>query len=85
MRINPSVLSFVLLTHHSSSSYSRGLDGTEFVPGTIGLNNLRATDYMNVIIQALALVSPLRDFFLTDERHEAYASPPNFATEIRYY
>jgi hypothetical protein len=84
-----------------SRSYSRGLDGTEFVPGTIGLNNLRATDYMNVVIQvgiqfanrnplcfdmllvakALALVSPLRDFFLTDERHEAYVEAPTFTTK----
>ena len=37
-------------------SYSRGLDGTEFVPGTIGLNNLRATDYMNVVIQVRSFV-----------------------------
>ena len=37
-------------------SYSRGLDGTEFVPGIIGLNNLRATDYMNVVIQVRSFV-----------------------------
>ena len=29
-------------------------------------------------MQALALVSPLRDFFLVDQRHEAYAAAPVF-------
>lgn len=31
--------------------YSRGIDGTEFIPGTVGLNNLKNTAYLNVIIQ----------------------------------
>jgi len=44
--------------------YSRGIDGTEFIPGTVGLNNLKNTAYLNVIIQALTCVSDLRDYFL---------------------
>jgi hypothetical protein len=32
--------------------------------GFIGLNNLKHTDYVNVVVQALAHVPPLRDFFL---------------------
>lgn len=54
--------------------YSRGLDGTEFIPGTIGLNNVRKTDYINVVLQALAKVSSLRDFFLSSEFTNAYQS-----------
>ena len=33
------------------AQWSRALDGTEFLPGTIGLNNIRMTDYINVVIQ----------------------------------
>jgi U4/U6.U5 tri-snRNP-associated protein 2 len=35
--------------------------------GFIGLNNIKANDYVNVVIQALAHVKPLRDFFLADK------------------
>ena len=44
--------------------YARGIDGTEFIPGTVGLNNLKNTAYINVVVQALMAVSELRDFFL---------------------
>jgi U4/U6.U5 tri-snRNP-associated protein 2 len=44
--------------------YGRALDGTEYYPGCLGLNNLKNTDYVNVIIQALCRVKPLRDFCL---------------------
>ena len=36
--------------------------------GAVGLNNLRATDYINVVLQALMRVAPVRDFFLQQER-----------------
>lgn len=48
----------------TESTYRRSLDGTEFIPGTIGLNNIKKTDYANVIFQALAHMSTLRNFFL---------------------
>lgn len=32
--------------------------------GFIGLNNLKNTDYINVVVQALAHIPPLRNFFL---------------------
>ncbi|TMW60496.1 hypothetical protein Poli38472_000538 [Pythium oligandrum] len=38
--------------------------GVSYLPGFIGLNNLKHTDYINVVVQALAHVPPLRDFFL---------------------
>ena len=44
--------------------FARGLDGTDFYPGCLGLNNLKQTDYMNVMIQAFSRVKPLRDFCL---------------------
>lgn len=43
---------------------SLDLRAQSYLPGFVGLNNLGANDYMNVIIQALAHVKPLRNFFL---------------------
>jgi U4/U6.U5 tri-snRNP-associated protein 2 len=36
----------------------------EFDSGYVGLNNLNQIDYINVLVQALVHVQPLRDFFL---------------------
>jgi hypothetical protein len=30
----------------------RALDGTEYMPGLVGLNNMKANDYINVVVQA---------------------------------
>eukprot|EP00271_Cylindrocystis_brebissonii_P013304 TRINITY_DN33042_c0_g1_i1.p1 TRINITY_DN33042_c0_g1~~TRINITY_DN33042_c0_g1_i1.p1 ORF type:complete len:562 (-),score=128.76 TRINITY_DN33042_c0_g1_i1:329-2014(-) len=49
--------------------WARALDGADYLPGMVGLNNIKATDYVNVIIQALMRVSPLRDFFLIPENY----------------
>ncbi len=35
-----------------------------FYAGFVGLNNVKANDYVNVIIQSLAHIPPLRDFFI---------------------
>ena len=40
------------------------LHAQPYLPGFVGLNNLGANDYMNVVVQALAHVRPLRNFFL---------------------
>lgn len=46
------------------NAFSFALDGTEYIPGYIGLNNIKKTDYVNVIIQSLCRVPPLRNYFL---------------------
>ncbi|KAK9845987.1 hypothetical protein WJX81_007744 [Elliptochloris bilobata] len=53
----------------------RALDGTEYMPGLVGLNNMKANDYANVVVQALARVTPLRDFFLLPANYAACRSP----------
>ncbi|KAK4228800.1 hypothetical protein QBC38DRAFT_474374 [Podospora fimiseda] len=46
---------------------SRTLLGKEYTPGFVGMNNIKENDYLNVIVQALSHVSPLRDYFLLME------------------
>lgn len=41
-------------------------DWMQLSTGFIGLNNLKHTDYINVVVQALAHIPPLRDFFLAN-------------------
>lgn len=52
---------------------SRTLLGKEYVPGFVGMNNIKENDYLNVIVQALSHVSPLRNFFLLED----FSSHPN--------
>ncbi|CAF1311187.1 unnamed protein product [Didymodactylos carnosus] len=47
----------------------RAYDGTLYLPGIVSLNNIKANDYCNVILQALINVSPLRNFFLEEENY----------------
>jgi len=50
------------LDKKKSASYD--LYNRKYLPGVVGLNNIKANDYMNVVIQALAHVGPLRDAML---------------------
>ncbi|KAH8891297.1 U4/U6.U5 tri-snRNP-associated protein 2 [Thozetella sp. PMI_491] len=43
------------------------LTAKEYTPGYIGMNNIKENDYLNVIIQALSHVSPLRNYFLLED------------------
>jgi U4/U6.U5 tri-snRNP-associated protein 2 len=43
------------------------LSGKRYRPGFIGMNNIKANDYFNVIIQALSHIPPLRNFFMLED------------------
>ncbi|PWN34724.1 cysteine proteinase [Meira miltonrushii] len=59
------------------------LRANSYLPGFVGLNNLGANDYMNVIIQALAHVKPLRNFFLRDSLAKSTELVRRFASLMR--
>lgn len=44
--------------------YGKALDGADYIPGCVGLNNLKRTDFCNAIIQSLCAVIPLRNWLL---------------------
>ena len=46
---------------------SRTLGGKEYTPGFVGMNNIKDNDYLNVIVQALAHVPPLRNYLLLED------------------
>ncbi|KAL5050375.1 hypothetical protein BDW71DRAFT_173734 [Aspergillus fruticulosus] len=43
------------------------LSGKRYRPGFVGMNNIKANDYLNVVVQALAHVLPIRNYFLLHE------------------
>lgn len=43
------------------------LGGKEYTPGFVGMNNIKENDYVNVVVQALAHVAPLRNFFVLED------------------
>lgn len=47
----------------------RAYDGTTYMPGIVGLNNIKANDYCNVILQAFSHVPELRNFFLREQNY----------------
>ena len=48
--------------------------------GIVGLNNIKANDYMNVILHALAHAGPFRDFLLGEENYSMIKPPPGDQT-----
>ena len=40
------------------------LSNKRYRPGFIGMNNIKANDYLNVVVQTLAHVAPIRNFFM---------------------
>ncbi|VFQ63485.1 unnamed protein product [Cuscuta campestris] len=58
-----------------NTQWSRALDGSNYLPGTVGLNNIKETDFVNVTIQSLMRVTPLRNFFLIPENYQHIKSP----------
>ena len=55
----------------TSTALARDVHGVAYLPGFCGLNNLKHTDYVSVVVHALGHVKPLRNYFL---------QPSNYAT-----
>ena len=45
--------------HYACSMRALWTAGSDYMPGLIGLNNIKNTDYVNVVVQALSRVAPL--------------------------
>lgn len=43
------------------------IGGREYVPGYVGMNNIKENDYVNVVVQALSHVPLLRNFFILED------------------
>lgn len=50
---------------------SYDLHHKRYLAGFVGLNNIKANDYVNTIVHVLCHVQPLRDYFLSNEKLDA--------------
>ena len=65
--LNPTFTSEQIGSMDSSDKLSRAIDGTMYLPGIVGLNNIKANDYCNVILQ-VSFSLLLFIFFLPPQR-----------------
>ena len=73
--LDPKFTKASIETLDTTPVYARGVDGSDYMPGLIGLNNIKNTDFVNVVVQALARVPPLRDYFLLPKNYAHIKSP----------
>ncbi|KAK1272393.1 Ubiquitin carboxyl-terminal hydrolase 8 [Acorus gramineus] len=73
--LNPRFTMDQVLQLDINKQWSRALDGSNYLPGMVGLNNIKETDFVNVIIQSLMRVTPLRNFFLIPDNYKDCKSP----------
>ncbi|KAJ3271575.1 hypothetical protein HDV01_006537 [Terramyces sp. JEL0728] len=62
--VKPTFTKEVVCHLDKNPSFSVDLLGKKYLPGYIGLNNIKLNDFINVVVLALAHVPPLRDYFL---------------------
>jgi U4/U6.U5 tri-snRNP-associated protein 2 len=43
------------------------LSGKKYVPGFVGMNNIKANDYFNAVMQLLSHIAPLRNYFMLED------------------
>lgn len=54
--LNPTFTAEQITILETSSKLARAYDGTMYLPGNVGLNNIKANDYCNVILQVILLL-----------------------------
>lgn len=65
--LHPRFTASQIRTLDEQATLSRDLFGRRYLPGFVGLNNLSKTDGINAVVQALAHVPPLRDYYLRQD------------------
>ncbi|KAG8525472.1 uncharacterized protein KY384_009116 [Bacidia gigantensis] len=59
------------------------LAGKQYRPGFVGMNNIKANDYFNAVIQALAHITPLRNYFMLEDLSNRSALVQRYSVLIR--
>jgi len=73
--VNPGFSKHEVAKLDKEQKVSWDLAGRKYVPGYVGMNDIKANDYFNVVIHALAHVAPLRNYFMLED----VASRPQLA------
>ncbi len=74
--LNPTFTEEQIKTFDKSTKLSRAYDDTVYLPGIVGLNNIKANDYANAVLQALINVRDIRNYFLREENYASIKVAP---------
>jgi U4/U6.U5 tri-snRNP-associated protein 2 len=74
--LNATFTNDLIKKFETSGKESRAFNGTMYLPGIVGLNNIKANDYCNVVLQALSHVTPIRNYFLNEDNYKSIKRPP---------
>ncbi|CAG0914634.1 unnamed protein product [Notodromas monacha] len=74
--LNPTFTKEAIQALDRNEKLSRSVDGSVYLPGIVGLNNIKANDYCNVVLQAMSHVQPVRDYFLREDNYAAVNKVP---------
>jgi len=74
--LNPTFDDVMIRKLDKNPKLSRAYDSTTYLPGIVGLNNIKANDYCNVVLQSLSHVAPLRNYFLSEANYKKIKRPP---------
>jgi len=85
-------IKYVVDPHYTKQEVAR-LDTTEkesfdvwnkkYIPGFVGLNNIKANSYLNVVVHALAHVKPIRNFLLLEDLSNRSRLVQDFSVLVR--
>jgi len=74
--LNPTYTLDYIKKLDTSGKEVRSIHGDTYLPGIVGLNNIKANDYCNVILQALSHVKPIRNYFLDESNYSGIKRKP---------
>lgn len=64
INLHPTFTKPEVLEFDTKVQYSHALDGNDYLPGVLGLNNLTNSCWCNAVVQAILKVKPVRNFFI---------------------
>ena len=73
--LNPRFTPAMIARADVNTTLSHDRLGVPFLPGFVGMNNLKRTSYLNVVVQVLAHIPPIRSFFLDHANVRGSTSP----------
>ncbi|KAL3310175.1 U4/U6.U5 tri-snRNP-associated protein 2 [Cichlidogyrus casuarinus] len=74
--LNPVFQPSIITSLDKNDKQTRAYDETKYYPGIVGLNNIKANDYCNVMLQLLGHIPPLRNFFLIPKNYDDIPKQP---------
>lgn len=75
---DPTYTKAQVMTMDMEEKTAWALGGKKYIPGFIGMNNIKDNDYFNVVVQALSHIAPLRNYFMLED----FSTKPELAKRL---